>query len=467
VKAGNKNIAIGLVVLVSLFFSIRALVFLHPKPGDGKLILKVRFQNIDKMTKGTKVTFAGKPVGEVLAITPVADSREESSIAGIYPYELTLALDSSLRVYNTDEISVKTAGLMGEQFIAVTPLPVTPGRHSELLENGALVYASSGLNMEETASALSNVAKKAEQTMDTLNGLIEKNQAGLNLTMQSLERASVQFEKFMNRINEVDIPGAASKTMATASKTMANAEHVTDQIKSILSQFTANGTIKNIEKTSKHLSSIAASIDQPEKTREIMASIQRCTDEFSEMLASFKGSSQGSIITPIQELIKNFENTMQKFNDIANKLADGQGTIGKFINDDEAYYRSLRVMNRTDLLLSDINNYGILFHLDRSWQRLRRNRVEEAQMLQTPAQIRTFVDEEMKTINVSFQRLDDALDRAKVSADNPESLKNPNVRREFTESYKDLVRNVKELDTKLKTVGTVLGAESNGLSSSE
>ena len=41
--------AIGLTVIVALALVIRALLFLHPSPGDAGREIHVRFQNVDKM----------------------------------------------------------------------------------------------------------------------------------------------------------------------------------------------------------------------------------------------------------------------------------------------------------------------------------------------------------------------------------------------------------------------------------
>jgi len=328
-KSSSKNIAIGLVVILALVFGVRALVFLHPHAGDGKYVLRVRFQNIDKLSKGTKVTYAGKPVGQVVSIVALPESRGGLEKT-IYPYELTLALDSALRVYDSDEVAVNTAGLMGERFIAITPRQPTGGVVAHLLENDALVYAAGSINVED-------VAKKAEMAVGSLVELIQNNQSAFTSTMQSLERAASQFEQVMK------------------------------------------------------------------------------------------------------------------------KLAEGQGTVGKLFLDDEAYYKTLNVLQRTNTLLSDIDNYGLLFHLDKSWQRLHRIRLEEAEKLENPAQIRTYVNQEMRNLTGSFDRLDLALQKAQNVSESKESLKDPKAREEFTSAFKEVLRDVQELENRLKTVGSQFG----------
>jgi phospholipid/cholesterol/gamma-HCH transport system substrate-binding protein len=58
-----KNILIGIFVIVACAIIVFVLMFLHPSVGDESRLLRVRFANIDKITLGTRVNFAGKPVG--------------------------------------------------------------------------------------------------------------------------------------------------------------------------------------------------------------------------------------------------------------------------------------------------------------------------------------------------------------------------------------------------------------------
>ncbi len=109
-----KNILIGLFVTGALAVLIAFVLFLKPTIGDGKKMLSVRFTNIAGISVGTRVTFAGKPVGEVIHIRELSKARDHADEQGrIYLYQLTLKIDSSVDVYSSDEISIKTTGLMG------------------------------------------------------------------------------------------------------------------------------------------------------------------------------------------------------------------------------------------------------------------------------------------------------------------------------------------------------------------
>jgi ABC-type transporter Mla subunit MlaD len=195
--------AIGFMVILALALLTRALLFLHPTPGDEAFILHVRFQNVDKISPGTRVTFAGKAVGEVktVELLPEAFAPRVKSNELIYPYELKLAVDSSVKLYKSDDILVKTAGLMGEHFIAIIPRPVL--HESDLHPVGAddILFATQAGSVEDTFGEISTVAKKADQTMEALISLIEKNQEGIFKTTEAVHKAADELDLLLHTIN--------------------------------------------------------------------------------------------------------------------------------------------------------------------------------------------------------------------------------------------------------------------------
>ena len=106
-----KNILIGLFVAAAVTIMVAMVLFLEPRIGDGKKTFRVRFANVAGIIIGTRVTFAGKPVGEVVAIQEVKEARTEPSdeTGRVYVYLLTLKVDSTVDIYNYDEIAIRTS----------------------------------------------------------------------------------------------------------------------------------------------------------------------------------------------------------------------------------------------------------------------------------------------------------------------------------------------------------------------
>ncbi|MBS0622538.1 MAG: hypothetical protein JSR80_06235, partial [Verrucomicrobia bacterium] len=60
---------------------------------------------------------------------------------------------------------------------------------------------------------------------------------------------------------------------------------------------------------------------------------------------------------------------MENIGRVAKDLAQGRGTLGKLIQDDELYEKTLDLLSQSNNLVGNVNNYGLLFHLNKGWQR--------------------------------------------------------------------------------------------------
>lgn len=172
----KKTFFIGLFVSTAVAIIIGTLFFLHPTVGDDAITLRVRFANIDKVSKGTRVTYGGKPVGEVIEVRDIETNQEGRKAAKdgfVYIYELVLGVDSKVRVYNTDQISLRTSGLLGEKSVEITPQPPKPGQQPELVMEDVLFANETG-SVEETLKEFKELADKIESTLDSFKFAIDE-----------------------------------------------------------------------------------------------------------------------------------------------------------------------------------------------------------------------------------------------------------------------------------------------------
>ena len=125
-----KNILIGLFVLAAFVIVTFMLLFLNPTVGDDSKTFRIRFADIDKVNVGTRVTYGGRPVGEVTEINIVQDPSDprRTEKGYIYLYEVTIVVDSSVDIFNSDTVTLRTSGLLGERSVSITPCP--PSRAS-------------------------------------------------------------------------------------------------------------------------------------------------------------------------------------------------------------------------------------------------------------------------------------------------------------------------------------------------
>lgn len=214
-----KSVMIGLFVIAACVLIIFILMFLHPSVGDNAKTLKVRFPDIDKVNIGTRVTFAGKPVGEVIEINEVEDARKTriGYKGDVYIYELVLKVDSGVRVYNTDDISVRTSGLLGEKNIAIDPQAAIPGEKIYRVDDQVL-YATQVGSVEGTLKDFSALTKKIEKALDGVIDMFD----------------NIKKEKLVSYVGETaknlsEITGALNKPEQWAS-TLTNVSKLSDRV---------------------------------------------------------------------------------------------------------------------------------------------------------------------------------------------------------------------------------------------
>lgn len=352
-----KNMLIGIFVTAACAIVVFVLMFLHPSVGDEGKLLRVRFANIDKISIGTRVTFAGKPVGEVISIVELPDvDTERKAVNGfVYVYELTLRVDSSVNLFNTDEISSRTSGLLGEKSVAIIPRAVAKGEELRLVNN-EVIYASETGSVEETLGDFRLLAGKAETALDNFNNFM----AGLKQT----------------------------------------------------------GIVENIAKSAANVQEITAAFN---------------ADQIRATLANVHQLSEGT-------------------HSIIERVRSGQGTIGQLLMRDELYLRTNSLLSKAQTTMNDINHYGILFHLDKGWQRLRARRMNLLQKLCSPQEFRNYFNDEIDTVFTSLERVSMVLDQLNCQPDwcCHDLLQNS----EYTRVYGELLHRIGTLEEEVRLYNT-------------
>ncbi|MBI2743389.1 MAG: MCE family protein [Chlamydiales bacterium] len=382
-----KNMLIGVFIIAACTLLVGIVMFLKPSVGDGKKTLYVRFANISKINIGTRVTYAGKPVGEVVAINEIYQARSQpiDTIGRFYFYQLTLKVDSNVVVYNTDEISLQTSGLLGEKSVAIIPRRPPKGITPKIISNQP-VYANSVDPIENAFNELSGVAGKMDETLDEVTKWLKENGDTVACAVKNFGDAMHQVDKVVAEIHEVklipEIHGAVHQLKMSFEK-----------IHDALLILEAGGTFENIATTCKNLKQATGSIDI-----------------------------------------------------ISQDLADGKGTLGKLIKNDDLYLRFTAVMSKVDTLMNDVNQYGILFHLNKGWQRTHAQRATLLTALDTPQSFKDYFVKEVDQVNSSMQRISMLIERAEQTPEKEKILQNEL----FKEDFAELLRKADELADNLR-----------------
>lgn len=380
----GKNIIIGVFALVGLAIIVFILLFLHPSTGDEGQELHVRFSDIDKVTIGTRVLFAGKPVGEVKEIQEIS-TQERTGKADendqLYAYELRLLLDSHLRVYVTDLICLRTSGLLGERSVAIIPVLPPNAQKPRLVAPNEVLYACA--------------------------------------------------------------PGSVEETMKEFKKVVGKVDLALDQVSQLLDEVHKQELVKKIGETAQNMSEITAALNQPDELTAIITNLQEFTEELSKRLPE-SWDTLDETLAEFHTSAENVKNITSTFKTIATDVSEGKGSIGRLLVKDDIYLETQAILGKIDTLANDINHYGVLFHLDKGWQRLRARRLNLLQKLSTPQEFRNYFNDEMDQINASLSRVGMVLD-------NTESSYYPLCEdKEFTKVFAELLRRIAIMEESLK-----------------
>lgn len=387
-----KNILIGLFVAGALSIMVALVLFLKPTIGDGKKVLSVRFTNISGISKGTRVTFAGKPVGEVVQIKELENAREHADEKGqIYMYELTLKLDSSVDVYNSDEIAIKTTGLMGEKSIAV--LPKASLDEPGYILTDQIVYANSTDPIQHTFNQVTQVAARLEKTVTSLDLWFNENQGYMTNALRSFDGAMGQIDGVLSIVD--------SEKLLPAIRESTN----------LLNE---------------NLAMVRTSLED-EQLLHKLASLTENLDEATTMLTSDGASA------------------LRNLNQITRDVASGSGTVGRLIAGDDFYLRLASMMNKGETLMNDVNHYGLLFQYNKKWQKARTRKANFVKALDTPQEFRNYFEGEIDSMTTSLGRLSELMERA-GGEQRSEIVQSDAFKRDFA----SLMRQVQGLTDSLK-----------------
>jgi phospholipid/cholesterol/gamma-HCH transport system substrate-binding protein len=362
-------------------------MFLRPAVGDEKQVIYLRFSNINKINVGTRVLFAGKPVGMVTAVNEISHAREtqpSDELGRLYFYELTLKIDSKVHVYSTDQITLQTSGLLGERSIGITPRTPPVGTTPEMISAKSPVYADSVDPLENTFNRLSDIGEKLNDTVDLVKTWFEDNETKLSHAVASFGSAMSQIDTVSRSVNEHElIPQIKEGTAALTASAQ--------KIDSALAQMHKDGVFENFGPAVSHIKDVSKSLDT-----------------------------------------------------VCQTMASGEGTFGKLFKDQDFYLRMTAVMSKMDTLMNDVNHYGVLFHLNKSWQRTRVKRVSALNALETPDSFKNYFQKETDQINTAMARLSMVIERAQEvdGAKVHESDK-------FKENFAELMRQVTEMSNNL------------------
>lgn len=368
-----RNMLVGLLMIAACAFTISLILFLKPSVGDGKKSYTVLFSNINGISDGTRVMFAGMPVGEVVSIQELPEARQQKAdgTGRLYVYRLNLRVDSSVTIYNTDEVGIQTSGLLGEKSIAIIP-KLTPKGIVPKPIGKEPIYANSTDPIESAFNELSELSVAMKSTFNYLSDWLNKNGDNLSGAVLSFKGTMDEAEKALATVNQTDVIPTAKRALCSFASAM----------------------------------------------ERVQASIKEMQD------GHFFGNA----------------------NAIVRDIAEGKGTLGRLITEDSMYLQLSSILSKGNTMMNDINQYGVLFHLNKSWKRERLQKVTLLNSLDSPQAFQSYFQTQVDDINMAMSRISMLIDKADNSTMRTQILSD----KRFTKDFAELLREVDQLSDNLK-----------------
>ncbi|WP_157952602.1 MlaD family protein [Candidatus Similichlamydia epinepheli] len=326
-REGTRNTLVGLFIVSGTFILLSLALFLRPNLGDGKRIIRVRFNEIDRLTVGSRVCFAGKSVGRVVDVQYVPDARRKSfdRQGRVYPFELTLSVDSIAKILKTDQIFPHNIGLLGERVVFIRPTRT----HEQVEEapDQEIFWAQPAVEFEDMLAEINQLIEKVSSIEKELLSFLQKS----NQILGTLGNAT-------GSIDLSDLQDQLSRFMMSFQENVFEGETI-NEFKSLLKQFSR--IIQSIEGTLIQLSS--------------MENLE------NNIL------SQG--ILSLQQIF--------------DALNSGEGTLGRLLQSQDLYQIIKSLFEHATQLVEAIKKYGVFFQNNKEWKRFLQEQEREKAIYQS------------------------------------------------------------------------------------
>lgn len=391
----SKLLALGGTTLGALLLFILLLFSIRPYVGDGKKLIHVRFDEVDKIRSGTRVNFAGKPVGIVASIRLV--SRTTNTLSARYPYEATLKLDSSVELFPHDEVSIQTTGLLGERVVYITPKP-----HPEVpkadVRHSTLFFAKNHKGLDTMAEQATITAQQLEKSFKYLQQFVLSNEEDFQKTLRSITALGKEGDTLLQKINQSSIISSTDKLTHEVHVLLATLNRA-------LMHIPPERLFAKLTSVLQHLDSITQALDQPQQWQKILTSMQAT---FSQSDLFFQQNNH-HLAALLQKWIQTGNTAHlcgQKIEKLLDTTLEGRGTVGRLLGEDGIYVELQSLFQKVNLLLHDINHYGLLFHNSRQWKRVRQRAAATKEDLTSQNAVLAYWQEQIASIHTTLSRLE-------------------------------------------------------------
>lgn len=300
-----KEVIIGLLVLLALVLLFWGLNFLKGKNflSEERVFYGV-YTNIEGLVKTNPVMINGLHVGQVKDMYFDPSGTNKVIVEFFLTNEVGVPANSVARIYSSD--------LLGSKAVEIKL-----GNSPELAQPGDTLFTDVEISLkEEVNRQVQPIKRKAEDLILSIDSVITVVQYVFNRATR--ENLNKSFESIANAFDNLESTTYSVDTLVTTQK-------------------------RRIERIMENIESITLNLKNNQ-------------ENFNNIMANLSSLSDSLAKARVSETLLSVNNAMNEVTTIANRINNGEGSLGLLVNNDSLYIELEKSARDLNLLLEDIKN---------------------------------------------------------------------------------------------------------------
>ncbi len=337
----GRRFRVGLVVLVALALMMFGVLMVGKRAHlfTAKLPYQTQFDSAAGLVSGNPVRLNGVTVGNVLQVN-LSPDPDDPRVHVLYEVDRKIAN----RLRTGTHASIKTIGLLGDKYVELA------GGSSDqpVIEPGGDIKAAPGAGLEKILEGSGDLLTDLGAIARSLKNILGRTEEGKGFIGELFAPGSEQGGRLAINLNGTltSLNGLLTKINrgeGLAGKLLAD-QRYGDQVGRSLQAAVAS--LRNVfgkieEGMEKGTGAIPALLSDPEGKKKVYELVDRLSSAAGSLAAVTENlhSGKGALPTLLhderfgQEFTGNLRDLSKRLDSIARKLDEGQGTVGKLIND--------------------------------------------------------------------------------------------------------------------------------------
>jgi phospholipid/cholesterol/gamma-HCH transport system substrate-binding protein len=301
------------VLLTSLIGAYLILTFSDKEFGVKKNFYYIYFDEVGGLTIGADVEVKGVKVGKVENITFEKNNR----------IKVKVSVKSEVPIYRDAIAYIRTYGLMGDKYVYIDPGHPEAGK---LANEDYIVRSKIYATTEQTFATAEEVAGKLSKLLDNLSESLKK---------EDLKKIVQGLSKLIENTNQL-----VEQNKDNINKSLTNVRDITTELKQDLPSL-----IKKLDKVAQNLDTITS--ENKENIKELIANLKETSKTLKEKTPKIAEDIDQAAVQvrdtvkenrpDVRNSVVNVKESSEKLKNILTKVDEGEGTIGKLINEDKLY----------------------------------------------------------------------------------------------------------------------------------